>query len=67
MVWASSSTEVAKGGGEILFTLKAYNGRVVSEWLAWCLGCAVRGGYPDERLPMTYVAMKPSCNQQKIY
>ena len=60
VVWGSSSTEVAKSGGEILFTLKAYNGRVVSEWLAWCLGDAVRGGYPDERLPMTHVALKLS-------
>ena len=49
--------KVQKSGGEIGFTLKAYNGRVVTEWLAYCLADAASKPHDDERIPMTYVAM----------
>lgn len=51
-----------KSGGEIQFTLKGYNGRVVMEWLTHCLGIAVESPvlYPDPRMGLTYAAMKLS-------
>ena len=54
-------TEVAKSGGEVLWNLKAYNGRVVTEWLAHCLQDAASRPFQDERLPFTSLAMKLSC------
>ena len=50
-----------KKHGEILFTLKAYNGRVVTEWLSECSRQAVAGPFEDERLEMTHLAMYLSC------
>lgn len=51
------AAEIQKNGGEIQFTLKAYNGRVVTEWLAHCVGDAASRPYQDERLPLNHVAM----------
>ena len=50
-----------KKHGEILFTLKAFNGRVVTEWLSECARQAVAGPFEDERLEMTHLAMYLSC------
>lgn len=50
-----------KKNGEILFTLKAFNGRVVTEWLSECARQAVAGPFDDERLEMTHLAMYLSC------
>ena len=57
---------MAKSGGEILWNLKAYNGRVVTEWLAHCLQDAASRPFQDERLPFTYLAMKLSCTLPKL-
>ena len=40
-----------------MFTLQAFNGRVVTEWLSACLHEALAGPYVDERLSLTYCAM----------
>ena len=56
-----------KGGGEIVFTLKAYNGRVVAEWLASCLADAASKPHDDERIPMTYVAMMLSLSGKLFF
>ena len=52
-------SKVLKKTGDVLFTGKAYNNRVVCEWLA----CRLRnvmdaGGYFDERLPLAARAMQ---------
>ena len=56
-----------KSGGEIVFTLKAYNGRVVTEWLAHCLADVASKPHDDERIPMTYVAMMLSLNGNMFF
>ena len=53
----ASCSEVSKSGGEVVFTLKAFNGRVVTEWLSHCLGDIASRPHDDDRIPLTYVAM----------
>ena len=59
--------KVQKSGGEIVFTLKAYNGRVVTEWLAHCLADAASKPHDDERIPMTHVAMMLRLNGNMFF
>lgn len=52
-------TKLVKSDGEVAFTVKAFNGRCVSEWLAHCAEKAYIDGLArvDSRIPFTYVAM----------
>ena len=57
MFFLVSSHEVCKKSGDILFTGKAFNNRVVMEWLAHCLRQHVQQNYTDERIPCMTLAM----------
>ena len=52
-------SKVLKKDGQIRMTCKAYNGRCVLEWLAFCLRAATRhhDNDADERLPVAAVCM----------
>ena len=55
-------TQVVKKSGDILMTAKAFNGRVISEWLGECLRQhAGAGAFADERIPLMAGAMILSC------
>ncbi len=51
------ATKIVKKNDEILMTAKAYNNRVILEWLSHVLGEA-KAHLPDERVPIMHLAMK---------
>ena len=53
----SCASKVVKKGSEILMTGKAYNNRVITEWLAWVLPDVARANPGDEMLQYIHLAM----------
>ena len=56
LLMVARAIKVFKKKGQVQFTTKAYNGRVVSEWLSRCLADAVsrpnQFDDPDNELPL---------------
>lgn len=58
MVLNCNSAKVEKKNGQIIFTAKAFNGRVVLEWISRCMPDLARQNPDDQRL-----ALLASCAQ----
>ena len=59
----SVKAKVLKKSGDILLAAKAYNNRIILEWLANCLRTSLdAGAYADPRLPLATCAMWLPCN-----